>query len=41
MRLCASEAIHADWMLEMGLELPESERRKFAAKAMSDIMREL
>lgn len=28
-------------VLDMGSELPEGERRKFAAKAVSDIMREL
>lgn len=33
--------IDANALLDMGSELPEGERRKFAAKAVSDIMREL
>ena len=28
-------------VLDMGAELPEGERKKFAAKAVADIMREL
>jgi hypothetical protein len=35
------DVIEADYVLDMGSELPEGERRKFAAKAVSDIMREL
>lgn len=30
-----------DYALDMGSDLPEGERKRFAAKAVQDIMREL